>query len=427
MAEQVRGSWPARLSLGSLLGAGFWRVLREQRRIAPRLVHAHWWFPAGVVATATSRLSGVPFVTTMHGSDVRLARSTAGAATGLRWVMRASRVTTTVSRWLADEAHVMTPDLPSPRVSPMPAATELFTPGGTRERDRLLFVGRLNAQKGIELLLRALGAMRARAYLDVVGDGPDAAIHARARLLVRHRRPRHAGTAALSQTALPELYRRASALVVPSRDEGLGLVAVEAQLCETPVIAFDSGGLRDIVEHGVTGVLVNVFSADALARAADELLAKPDRAASLGAAGRRAAVAVFSPDAVARSYEAIYRTALAPPRSGVIARAAWTRYAARVLQAAHRHHRARLRRSRAPKAVVERPRSTSDSCTRTGSGSVSPACSFSPPTPCSSRCGARSSADGAHASDSGLRRASGRSPTSAGTCPARSFRSEPWA
>jgi glycosyltransferase involved in cell wall biosynthesis len=313
MAEQVRGSWPARLSLGSLLGAGFWRVLREQRRIAPRLVHAHWWFPAGMVATATSRLSGVPFVTTMHGSDVRLARSTAGAATGLRWVMRASRATTTVSRWLADEAHAMTPDLPPPRVSPMPANTDLFAPSGTRERDRLLFVGRLNAQKGIELLLRALGAMRTRAHLDVVGDGPDAgSMRALASSLGIDDRVTWHG--ALSQTVLPELYRRASALVVPSRDEGLGLVAVEAQLCETPVIAFDSGGLRDIVEHGVTGILVNVFSADALARAADELLANPERAGMLGAAGRRAAVAVFSPDAVARSYDVIYRTALAPPR-----------------------------------------------------------------------------------------------------------------
>ena len=314
MAEQVRGSWSARLSLGSLLGAGFWRVLREQRRVAPRLVHAHWWFPAGVVAAATSRLSQLPFVTTMHGSDVRLARSTAGAATGLGWVMRASRATTTVSRWLADEAHAMTPDLPSPRVSPMPAATELFTPAGTRAADRLLFVGRLNAQKGIELLLRALAAMRARAQLDVVGDGPDAeSLRVLAASLGIADRVIWHG--ALPQTALPNLYRRATALVVPSREEGLGLVAVEAQLCETPVIAFDSGGLRDIVKHDITGVLVDVFTADALARAADQLLANPDRAASLGAAGRRAALAVFSPEAVARSYEAIYRAVLEPTRS----------------------------------------------------------------------------------------------------------------
>lgn len=309
MAEQVRESWGARLALGSLIGAGFWRVLREQRRIAPRLLHAHWWFPAGVVAAATFKLSGIPFVTTMHGSDVRLARSTAGAATGLGWVMRASRATTTVSKWLADEAHAMTPDLPAPRVAPMPAATELFTPDGSRAPDRLLFVGRLNAQKGIELLLRAFAAMRTRAQLDVVGDGPDAeSMRTLASSLGIADRVTWRG--ALPQTALSDLYRRASALVVPSRDEGLGLVAVEAQLCETPVIAFDSGGLRDIIQHAVTGILVSDFSAESFARAADELLASPDHAAALGAAGRRAALAVFSPDAVARSYAAIYREAI---------------------------------------------------------------------------------------------------------------------
>ena len=315
MAEQVRGSWSAQLALGSMLGAGLWRLLREQRRVAPQLVHAHWWFPAGVVAAATSRISNMPFVTTMHGSDVRLARSTTGAAAALGWVMRSSRVTTTVSSWLADVAHTLTPELASPVVSPMPAATELFTPGGTRERDRLLFVGRLNAQKGIELLLRALGAMRTRAHLEVVGDGPEAdTLRALAASLGIADRVTWHG--AVPQTALPALYRRASALVVPSRDEGLGLVAVEAQLCETPVIAFDSGGLRDIVEHGVTGVFVNVFTADALARAADELLANPALANTIGTAGRHAALAAFSPDAVARKYAAIYRAALVSERGG---------------------------------------------------------------------------------------------------------------
>jgi glycosyltransferase involved in cell wall biosynthesis len=309
MAEQVRDSWAARVSLGSMLGASFWRVLREQQRIAPRLLHAHWWFPAGVVAAATSRLSSVPFVTTMHGSDVRLARSTAGAAKGLGWVMRASRATTTVSRWLADEAHAMTPTLAPPRVAPLPAATELFTPGGSRAGDRLLFVGRLNAQKGIELLLRAVGAMHARVQLDVVGDGPDAtAMRALASSLGIADRVSWHG--ALPQSGLPDFYRRATALVVPSRDEGLGLVAVEAQLCETPVIAFDSGGLRDIIDHEVTGILVGVFTAEALARATDDLLTSPGRAPSLGTAARRKAQAVYSPDAVARNYEAIYRTAL---------------------------------------------------------------------------------------------------------------------
>jgi len=125
----------------------------------------------------------------------------------------------------------------------MPVATELFSPSGNggRKRDRLLFVGRLNAQKGIEMLLRALAVTTTKASLDVVGDGPDGErLKALAGELEIANRVRWVG--ALPQQQLTEYYRSATALVVPSVNEGLGLVAVEAQLCETAVIAFDSGG-----------------------------------------------------------------------------------------------------------------------------------------------------------------------------------------
>jgi starch synthase len=96
--------------------------------------------------------------------------------------------------------------------------------------------------------------------------------------------------------------------VVPSIDEGLGLVAVEAQLCETPVIAFDSGGLSDVVSNGRTGILIDNVSASALAESIDALLASPDRGAALGAAGRLHALATFAPESVARRYATIYRS-----------------------------------------------------------------------------------------------------------------------
>jgi glycosyltransferase involved in cell wall biosynthesis len=118
---------------------------------------------------------------------------------------------------------------------------------------------------------------------------------------------------ALTQDRLVQFYRRAMALVVPSRDEGLGLVAVEAQLCETPVVAFDSGGLPDIIDHGVSGVLVKDFASGALGRAIEDLLDNPDHVQELGRAGRRAALATFAPDAVARRYATIYREAIAGP------------------------------------------------------------------------------------------------------------------
>jgi D-inositol-3-phosphate glycosyltransferase len=116
---------------------------------------------------------------------------------------------------------------------------------------------------------------------------------------------------ALPQPKLAEFYRSAAALVVPSVGEGLGLVAVEAQLCETPVVAFDSGGLPDVIQHDRTGVLVNDVDAGSLAAALISLFEREDRGASLGAAARMHALATFAPESVAKRYADIYRTAIA--------------------------------------------------------------------------------------------------------------------
>jgi glycosyltransferase involved in cell wall biosynthesis len=91
-------------------------------------------------------------------------------------------------------------------------------------------------------------------------------------------------------------------------DEGLSLVAIEAQLSELPVVAFRSGGLTDIVADGRTGLLVSPGDATALAAALDRALGA--EATGWGREGRRDALATFAPDAVAARYAGIYRTAL---------------------------------------------------------------------------------------------------------------------
>ena len=197
-------------------------------------------------------------------------------------------------------------------VAPMPVATELFSPGGERATARLLFVGRLTAQKGITALIDALARMRHPVSLDVVGDGPlRAELAERVGELGLAERVTWLGQ--LPQPALADLYRRATALVVPSTDEGLGLVAVEAQLCETPVVCYDSGGLTDTVQHDRTGLLVPPGNIDALAAALDGLLDRDDRGADLGRAGRMMALAGFAPESAARRYAGIYRSVVGAP------------------------------------------------------------------------------------------------------------------
>ena len=307
MAEEVRRSLSAKFALLGFLGSGFASGARIRRETEPSLVHAHWWFPGGLVGSWVSSLAGIPLITTMHGTDVRLAMGNSLARTLLRRILANSSAVTTVSSWLAGQVKTMAPDV-DPIVSPMPVATHLFTPGGPRHERRLLFVGRLNAQKGIALLLDAVAKMRNKVDLDVIGDGADRdALRAQADTLGISARVHWHG--ALPQPRLLEFYRSATALVVPSREEGFGLVAVEAQLCETPVVAFASGGLADTIEDGVTGYLVPPGDSASLAVALDTVVSSEARH-DVGKAGRQSALARFAPESVARRYRKLYDSVL---------------------------------------------------------------------------------------------------------------------
>jgi len=308
MVEQVRAGWRGRAALLGLMGAEVGAVRSARRARATALLHVHWWFPNAIPGILGAGRA-LPVVTTSHGSDVRLATSARPARRMLDWVVRRSAAYTTVSRWLADGVRELVPEA-APLVAPMPVEAALFSPPTTRPRDRLLFVGRLNAQKGLELLLRALALLPERVSLDVVGEGEE-----------RERLVRLAADLALGERVrwhgaqphprLPDFYTRSSALVMPSVGEGLGLVAAEAALTGLPVVAFDSGGVRDLVVHGRTGLLVSSVSTEALAAAIGALLERDDQGASLGVAGRAHALATVSPPAVARRYAQIYRGVLA--------------------------------------------------------------------------------------------------------------------
>ena len=308
MANDVASSWTARLALVGFLGSDFVHSVRARRSFEPELVHAHWWFPNGVVGTWVSGLARIPLVTTLHGTDVRLARKVGVAKPLFGHVLKHSAAVTTVSKWLKEETEALVPGV-HPTVAPMPVATNLFGPGSSRDGQRLLFVGRLNDQKGADHLLNALALMKREAWLDIVGDGPNReALKQLAQQLGVASRIRWHGQ--LSQSELPPLYQRAAAVVIPSIDEGLGLVAVEALLCETPVVAFDSGGLRDVIQHEKTGLLVKPGDRAALASALDNLLARDDRGSQLGRAGRLYALSAFAPESAARRYAEIYRRVL---------------------------------------------------------------------------------------------------------------------
>lgn len=197
-------------------------------------------------------------------------------------------------------------DMPRDRIEIVPPGVDhaLFSPGqkwaarqalGLGDRPIVLFVGRIQPLKGLDLAMDALGAMSSEAQLVVVG-GPsgeagdehlDEIEKAAVELGVADRvrwfppQPHH---------LLSTFYRAADVCVVPSRSESFGLVALEAAACGTPVVASDVGGLRSIVDHGRSGLLVPGRDAGAFAEAIDSILADELLALEMGdAAATRAA------------------------------------------------------------------------------------------------------------------------------------------
>lgn len=319
MAETVAGSWSGRLALLQLLAATRRHVrhcLDDARRHGDPfdVVHIHWWFPSGLALLKASRMGDPPRVITMHGSDVRLAEKKTVVHPLMRAVLGEATVRTAVSSWLAEMARRLAP-AGAVQVAPMPVDDRHFEALSTADTDGrragVLFVGRLNAQKGLADLLRTL-ALPALADLSltVVGDGPDrSSLQALAEHLQIAHRIQWRGT--LPQGALVPLYRGARAVVMPSRGEGLGLVAVEAQLCATPVVAYADGGLLDVVrpEHG--GTLVPCGDIGALAEAIARVAADDRTIERLGSSARADMQARFTPAAVARRYLEVYADAAA--------------------------------------------------------------------------------------------------------------------
>lgn len=315
MAAQVQRDWSARAAMaGMLMGLARAGDL-QARRWRADVLHAHWWFPAGLALSMPLVGGHRPLVVTMHGSDVRLASGTSWAPALMRRVLARAARTVTVSDFLADS--VARAGAPRPVVIPMPVRAELFPPRSDPEwrqvmPGRVLFVGRPSAQKGLRDLLDAMRQLP-RSTLDVIGDGPERPmLEVYAREIGVADRVRWLGH--LPQQELGAHYRAASAVAIPSREEGLGLVAVEAQLSGAPVVAWDSGGLRDVVEHGTTGWLVPPDDETALAKRLEEVLSDPDAARRMAGVARRAAMDRFGADAVAARYAGLYRDVAADKR-----------------------------------------------------------------------------------------------------------------
>jgi glycosyltransferase involved in cell wall biosynthesis len=177
-------------------------------------------------------------------------------------------------------------------------------PGVDHEDDRVLFVSRLEKEKGVLdalLVLQSLAAARPGTHGVVVGGG---SLEGEVRRAAAASGGRIAYLGALGREELDREYARAAIVLMPSRFEGLGMVALEAQAAGTPVVGFDVDGLRDAV--GTGGVLAPPGNMTALRDAAITLLNDPVRRAEIGAQGREVVLAEHSWDAIGARLQEVY-------------------------------------------------------------------------------------------------------------------------
>jgi alpha-maltose-1-phosphate synthase len=176
----------------------------------------------------------------------------------------------------------------------------------------VLFVGRITDQKGIFDLLAAAPALPDGVQVVLCASAPDTPeIEAR----LRRALPQHPNVVWIGEMVpvdeVIQLYSHAAVFVCPSVYEPFGLINLEAMACETAVVASAVGGILEVVEDGVTGLLVPPSRPDALADAIRRLLGDPALARAMGQAGRRRVEAKFSWASVAARTEEVYADAIA--------------------------------------------------------------------------------------------------------------------
>jgi glycosyltransferase involved in cell wall biosynthesis len=292
------------------------RAVGEECRAARvDVVHAHWWIPGGLAAMLASR-GGRPYVVTLHGTDVALAHNVPGGRLLMRAVLRRAAAVTAVSSFLADAAAAAGCTRAEVALTPMPLAPAAPTVHTTPRRGAI-FVGRLTRQKRVGDLLEALALLARRGggggeRLDllVVGDGPE-----RQGLERRAAAPDLAGSVTFAGAVPPEAVAGCFAgrlvCVLPSVDEGLGLVVAEALVAGVPVVAARSGGIPDLLTDREAGELAPPRDPAALAEAIHRVTGDARYLTGAVRAGR-ALRERLSPEAVAQRFEAVYGAVLAP-------------------------------------------------------------------------------------------------------------------
>jgi len=284
-----------------------------------QLLHAHYAVPHAVSAVLAREMlgNGVKVLTTLHGTDVTLVGQDESYLAPTRYGIRRSDAVTAVSHWLAEETRALCGNCDIRVVSNF-VDTERYRPGPCAEtRPRLaadderllLHVSNFRPVKRSPDVVSIFAEIQRRvpARLVLVGEGPDLPrVEALATELGVRDRVHVLG----QRGSLERLLPCADLFLLPSESESFGLAALEAMACGVPPLASDVGGLPEVVEDGVSGLLAAPGDVAGMAERGAALLADPDAHAAMARAARKRAVSRFDRALWIREYEAAYRSLL---------------------------------------------------------------------------------------------------------------------
>ncbi len=286
-----RVGWPALGSAGYVIAACAW--LRRQPAFAVH--HAHQ-ARAQLFAAVIARRQPTRAVVKFTGGDVPVGRGL--RARLRRWALRRADRRVAVSKALAETAAR---GLAPVDVIGNGVDTTRFRPGPPADRNQVtvVYVGRLEPVKGVDILLEAwarLAPAHPSARLEVVGDG--SAVPAGGL---------PPGVTCVGQVADPlPTYQRADLLVLPSRDEGLPNALLEGMACGLAAVATRVGAVPEVVEDEVSGLVVEPEAPAALAEAIAALLRDPERRQRMGEAARQRVVERFGLESIERAWARLY-------------------------------------------------------------------------------------------------------------------------
>lgn len=276
----------ARFLHGFGLFASIWpAVRREVRAFHPDVLLAYFAYPYGFAAVLLGRLLGLPVVISCRGSDVYQMTKPPLQGRAIKWALAQCRrvfvmsegMRTTVLSWGIDpgRVEVVSNGVDAGRFHPMDRNIARATLGIPATEKVIVCVSRLSHEKGIDVLVDAIGILAAsNLRLYVVGDGAErGTLETRARNARSVERIVFLGTRPHEEIA--NWLAAADLAVLPSRSEGMPNAVLEALACGRPVVATAVGGTPELLDNDSLGILVEPDDATALAHALQSALARP--------------------------------------------------------------------------------------------------------------------------------------------------------